>query len=110
MAPGLEVIERIEDDVEALEPGHVELGVLDVVVVRLDDDVGVELARGFLCDQGLGLLDVLAAEQKLPVQVAQVNRVEVDNVDFAKPGQDQILEQLAADAAGSDHEHARLVW
>jgi hypothetical protein len=43
--PRIEVIERIEDDVEGLEPRDIELRVLDVVVVGLDLDVGVEPAR-----------------------------------------------------------------
>jgi hypothetical protein len=45
MPPRIQVVERIEDDVECLEPRHVELHVLDVVVVGFDLDVGVELAR-----------------------------------------------------------------
>jgi hypothetical protein len=43
--PRIQIVERIEDDVECLEPRDVELRVLDVVVVGLDLDVGVEPAR-----------------------------------------------------------------
>jgi hypothetical protein len=44
MSPRIQVVERIEDEAEALEPRDVELAILDVVVVRNDADVGVELA------------------------------------------------------------------
>jgi len=47
MSACIEVIERVEDDVELLEPCDVELRVLDVVVVGFDLDVGVELLRRF---------------------------------------------------------------
>jgi hypothetical protein len=58
---------------------------------------------------GLGLLDVLVAEQELAVQVAEVDGVEVHNVDVAEADEDEVLEQLAADAARAHHEHARLL-
>ena len=44
MSPRIEIVQRIEDEAEALEPGDTELAILDVVVVRYDADVGVELA------------------------------------------------------------------
>ena len=58
--------------------------------------------------QCLGLLNVLLAEEKLPVEIAEVDCIEVDNVDLAKAGENEVLEELASDAAGADHEHARL--
>ena len=51
---------------------------------------------------------MLIAEQELAVEVAQIDGVEVDNVNFAKSSEDEVLEQLAANAASSYHEHARL--
>jgi hypothetical protein len=51
---------------------------------------------------------VLVAEEELAIEIAQINRVEVDDVDLAEAGQDEVLEQLAADAAGAYHQHARL--
>lgn len=44
MSPRVQIVQRIEDEAEALEPGDTELAILDVVVVRYDADVGVELA------------------------------------------------------------------
>jgi hypothetical protein len=126
MPPRVQIVQRVEDDAEASEPRDVELRVLDVVVVRLDLDVGVELERRllgnlqpasartltwwdiFMAYLGLGLLDVLIAEEKLAVQVAEIDGVEVDDVDVAKAREHEILEQLAPDAAGAHHQNARL--
>jgi hypothetical protein len=47
MSACIEVIERVKDDVELLEPRDVELRILDVVVVGFDLDVGIELLRRF---------------------------------------------------------------
>jgi hypothetical protein len=58
--------------------------------------------------QRLGLFDVFVSEQKLPVEVAEVNGIEVDNVDFAEASEDKVLEKFAAYSAGADHEDARL--
>lgn len=44
MTAGVKVVESVEDEVEALEPVDVELGVFDVGVVCLDIDVGVKLS------------------------------------------------------------------
>jgi hypothetical protein len=51
---------------------------------------------------------VLIAEQKLPIEIAQVDRVEVNDMDLAEACEDEVLEKLTADAASSDHENARL--
>jgi hypothetical protein len=51
---------------------------------------------------------VLLAEEELPVEIAEVNGIEVDNMNFSEAGKDEVLEQFASDAAGADHQHARL--
>ena len=45
---------------------------------------------------------MLASEQKLAVEVAQIDRVQIDNVYLAEAGEDEVLEQLAADPSGAD--------
>lgn len=42
--------------------------------------------------QGLGLLDVLVSEEELTVEIAQVNGVEVDDVDLAVTGEHEVLQ------------------
>ena len=52
----------------------------------------------------LGHAHVTLAEQELAVEVADVDRVEVDHLDVPEPAQDERLEELAPDAAGAHHE------
>jgi hypothetical protein len=59
--------------------------------------------------QSFRLLDVLVPEEELSIEVRKIDSIEVDNMNFAEAGQDEILEQLAAYAAGSDHEHTGLL-
>lgn len=91
-------------------------------MVRFDLDVGIELERRVFGNlsyvsacrcfhlklpyQCLGLLYVLIAKQELSVEVAEIDRVQVGNVDFAEAGQDEVLEQFASDAASAHHENA----
>lgn len=49
---------------------------------------------------------MLIAEQELAVEVAQVDGVEVDDVDFTETSENEVLEQLTANTASSYHEHA----
>lgn len=51
---------------------------------------------------------MLIAKEELAIEVAQVNGIEVDNVYVAKAGEDEVLEELAANTAGAHHEHSRL--
>jgi hypothetical protein len=127
MPARIQIIQRIEDEIERLEPCDIEPLILDIIMVRLDLDVRVEPARrlfrnlvashisccsstwGFqTTHQRLRLLDMLVAEQKLAIQITQIDRVQVDNMDFAKAREHQVLEQFAADAASADHQDARL--
>jgi len=54
---------------------------------------------------GLGLAHVLVPEEELPVQVGHVDGVHVDDVDLPEAHQRQVLQQLAAQTAGPDHQH-----
>lgn len=58
--------------------------------------------------QGLGFFDMLITEEELAIQIAQVNRIKVDDVDFAKAGKQEVLEQFAADATSAHEQYSRL--
>jgi hypothetical protein len=58
--------------------------------------------------QCLGLLDVFMLEEELPVEIAQIYRVEVDYVYLAEACQAEVLKKFAADAANSDQKNACL--
>jgi hypothetical protein len=45
---------------------------------------------------------VFVAEEKLTVQVAQVNGVEVNDVYFTEPSKQEVLEELAANSSSAD--------
>ena len=47
-------------------------------------------------------------EEKLSIQIAEIYGVEVDDVDFAKSGEEQVLEKLATDSTGADEEDTGL--
>jgi hypothetical protein len=51
---------------------------------------------------GFRLLDVFVSEEKLAIEVAEVDCVEIDDMDFAKAGQGEVFEKFAADATGAD--------
>jgi hypothetical protein len=51
---------------------------------------------------------MLVTKQKLAIEIAQVDGVEIDDVYFAEAGEHEVLEQLAADSASANQEHARL--
>mgnify|MGYP007054560320 FL=1 len=51
---------------------------------------------------------MLVSEEELTVQIAQIDRVQVDDVDFAESGEKEVLQQLAADSAGAYEQHTRL--
>jgi hypothetical protein len=59
--------------------------------------------------QGLWLLNVFMSEKELAVEVAQVDCVKVDDVNFTEACQDEVFEELAPNAAGANQQHARLV-
>jgi hypothetical protein len=45
MPARIQVIQRIEDEIERLEPRDIEPLILDIIMVRLDLDVRIEPAR-----------------------------------------------------------------
>lgn len=51
---------------------------------------------------------MLGAEQELPVEIAEIDCIQVYNVDFAEASENEVFEKLAADTAGSYHENAGL--
>ena len=47
---------------------------------------------------------MLLLEEKLAVEVGHVDGVQVDDLDVLEAGEHDVLEELAADAAGPDHQ------
>ena len=111
MASRIEVVERIEHQVESPKPFDSKLGVFDICVICSDLGVGVELLCNFLRNlrkmnqvniprrvgaitdrmeayQRLRLLDVFVSEEELSVKVREINRVEVNDVDVAEAAED----------------------
>ena len=70
--------------------------------------MGIELLCGLFRNNGLRLLDVLLPKEELAVEITQVDGIQVDDMNFAETGQDQVLEELATDSAGTDEKNARL--
>jgi hypothetical protein len=44
----------------------------------------------------------------LSVEIRKVNRVEVDDVNFTETAENEVLEELASDAASANHQYPRL--
>lgn len=49
--------------------------------------------------------NIVAPEQKLPIQIRQINGVHIDHMNITKAHQSKVLQKLAAKTAGSDHQH-----
>lgn len=58
--------------------------------------------------QGFRAFDMFLSEEKLAVEIAEVDSVEVHNMDFPEPSKDEVLEEFAANAASANHENAGL--
>jgi hypothetical protein len=41
--------------------------------------------------QGFGLLDMFMAEEELSIQVTEVDSIQIDYVDFAEAGKDEVF-------------------
>lgn len=52
---------------------------------------------------------MLITKEELPVEVAEINGVQVDNVDFAEANKDEVLQELTANSSSTDHQNARLM-
>ena len=50
----------------------------------------------------LGAAHVLCAEKELAVEVGIVDCVQIDHCNIIEPGEHEVLDQLAADATGTD--------
>lgn len=73
-----EVVQSSKDQSELLDPVHVELLILDVGVSRVDIDVRVELFGRCCCYESLGFRDVGFTEEKLSIQIGEIDGVEID--------------------------------
>lgn len=51
---------------------------------------------------------MLMPEKELSVQVTEIDGVKVDDMDFTKTREDEVLQEFAADAASADEEDASL--
>lgn len=108
----------------------------DAVVVRFDFRIRIECQGAFACDHRFRFAHMLFVEQKLTVQIADIDRVQINlssrreteresetqsqldghevhcmtyDFDVGKSSHHQILQHLASDAAGTNHQHFAFV-
>jgi hypothetical protein len=48
------------------------------------------------------------SEEKLAIEIAQIDCVEIYDVDFSEAGEDKVLEKLAAYSTCSNHQYTSL--
>lgn len=48
-------------------------------------------------------------EEKLSVEIAQIDRIEVNDVDLAEAGEDKVLQQFTANASSTNHQDSGLL-
>ena len=53
---------------------------------------------------------MLMTEEKLAVEIAQVDCVQVDDVDLAKPTHHKVLEEFASYPTGTNQQRPGLSW
>jgi len=56
--------------------------------------------------QRLGLFDVFVAEEELTVEVAEIDSVQIHDMNLSKACQDEVLQKLASNPASADHQNA----
>ena len=100
-----EVVGAVEDDVVALEQAHRVVG-RQRLFVGLDLHVRVQRVDLVLRRRQLGAADVVGRVQQLPLQVAVVDDVEVDDADAAHARRRQIHRGRRPQSARADAQHA----
>lgn len=111
------IVQRAEHQIEPFHPLDIILAFFNVSVPRPDrHPLGihvslplrarsrVKMPRKRRRHESLALLDISLSEKELSIQIRQVNRVEVDDLNVAETNEDEVLEQFAPDAAGADDE------
>ena len=51
---------------------------------------------------------MFVAKKKLSIEVAEVDGVQINNVDLAEAGENKVLQELATNSSGTDHQNAGL--
>jgi hypothetical protein len=49
---------------------------------------------------GLGFRNVLFLKEELPIQICQINRIQVNNINLPETGHDQVLQNFTTDSPG----------
>lgn len=57
---------------------------------------------------GFRLFNMFMTEQELTIEITEIDSVKINNVDFSKADENQVLEQFTSNAASAYHEHALL--
>ena len=91
MFPCVGIVQGAHDDVKSGKPIGVEALVLDVRADGLDVDGWVECRSRASGDGRLWLFYILFSEEELAVQVGEVDRIEIEQGDMAKPSQNDVF-------------------
>ena len=104
--PGGEIIAAVENDVDAIDQGS-SIHRAEPVRVRFDRDAGVESTRRGGGRRCLWRTDIARRENRLTLQVRQVDPVVVDQRQSPDTRGGEILDRGRADPARTDHRDMR---
>jgi ABC-type xylose transport system permease subunit len=72
------IVQSIQNQIELLEKVDSIMGCCDAIVVSLNLHIRIETQRTLASNICLGLADVFFVEQKLSVQVADIDSIQID--------------------------------
>ena len=52
---------------------------------------------------------MLLSEKKLPIEIAEVDRIQIHDVNLAEAGENKVLEEFTANAPRTDHQNPGLI-
>lgn len=56
--------------------------------------------------QSLGLFYMLMTKEELTIEIAEINGIQIDNMNLAEASKDEVLEKLAPNPSCTNHQHS----
>jgi len=60
--------------------------------------------RSMIAHQSLRFLDMFMTEEELTIEIAEIDGVQIDDMDLAEASKDEVLEELTPNPSCADHQ------
>jgi hypothetical protein len=107
--PSIYIVQCVQNNIKSSNVFRAESRILDIAMVRHNIHIWIELSNRLRRNHSFGFPHMLGSKEKLPIQIGDINGIQINQLDTAETNQRQVFQNLTADSTRSHHQNLTIM-